>query len=153
MRRQGITQLEILSGWKEIANYLGMGVRTVQRYERDLRLPIRRPSGSSRGSVIATKAELDAWVNASPLREAFRLSLHAVDSAETVKELKQHVTELHRLRKESAQLRYEMSASRKELEAAIQLLGESLALETGDSQLFSSRRAADAQLDPKRKVN
>ena len=55
-----------LSGWKEIATYLGMGVRTVQRYERELRLPVHRPNGKSAGAVIATKAELDAWVNAGP---------------------------------------------------------------------------------------
>ena len=42
MHQQKITQLEILTGWNEIANYLGMGVRTVQRYERELGLPIRR---------------------------------------------------------------------------------------------------------------
>lgn len=59
-------RLEIFSGWKEIANYLGKGVRTVQRYERELGLPIHRPSGKSAGAVIATKAELDGWVNASP---------------------------------------------------------------------------------------
>jgi len=38
--------LEILSGWKEIACHLGRGVRTVQRYERELGLPIRRPLGN-----------------------------------------------------------------------------------------------------------
>jgi predicted DNA-binding transcriptional regulator AlpA len=83
MPRQGNTQCEVLSGWKEIANYLGMGVRTVQRYEREQGLPIRRPAGRSTGSVIATKAEIDAWISASPLREPFRLSLHAVGSTET----------------------------------------------------------------------
>jgi hypothetical protein len=61
-------QLEIFSGWKEIANYLRKGVRTVQRYERDLHLPIHRPSGESNGSVIAIKAELDSWVAAAPVR-------------------------------------------------------------------------------------
>jgi len=53
-----------LSGWKEIASYLGMGVRTVQRYEREMGLPIHRPTGKSRGAVIATKAELDGWLTA-----------------------------------------------------------------------------------------
>jgi hypothetical protein len=57
---------EILTGWKQIARHLGMGVRTVQRYERTSALPIRRPTGKLNGSVIATKAELDAWVSASP---------------------------------------------------------------------------------------
>jgi hypothetical protein len=36
---------EILSGWKDIANYLGKGVRTVQRYGREMGLPIHRPAG------------------------------------------------------------------------------------------------------------
>jgi hypothetical protein len=58
--------LEIFSGWKDIANYLGKGVRTVQRYERDLHLPIHRPAGKPHAAVIATKAELDGWVKASP---------------------------------------------------------------------------------------
>ena len=40
MPRQGITQLQVLNGWKEIANYLGKGVRTVQRYEREFGLPV-----------------------------------------------------------------------------------------------------------------
>jgi hypothetical protein len=54
---------EIFSGWKEIAKYLGKGVRTVQRYEREVGLPIHRVAGKSHGSVITTKAELDGWVN------------------------------------------------------------------------------------------
>jgi hypothetical protein len=69
------TSTHILSGWKDIANYLGKGVRTVQRYEEDLRLPVRRPAGRVRGSVVATKAELDAWVAASPIRETFQTML------------------------------------------------------------------------------
>jgi len=61
-----MSELEILSGWKEIANYLRKGVRTVQRYEREQGLPIHRPNGKSTGSVIATKAELDGWVKGAP---------------------------------------------------------------------------------------
>jgi hypothetical protein len=57
----------VLSGWKDIANYLGKGVRTAQRYERELRLPVRRPAGKSRGSVLATRADLDEWVSQSPM--------------------------------------------------------------------------------------
>jgi len=52
-------RLEIINGWKEIANYLGKGVRTVQRYERVLGLPVRRAARKSITSVIATKVELD----------------------------------------------------------------------------------------------
>jgi hypothetical protein len=59
---------EIFSGWKDIAKYLGMGVRTVQRYERSFGLPIRRIGGKSRGAVISTKSELDAWIGAVPVQ-------------------------------------------------------------------------------------
>lgn len=57
-----------LTGWKEIATYLGRGVRTVQRYERQIGLPVHRPAGKSIAAVIATKAELDAWVMADSTR-------------------------------------------------------------------------------------
>src|SRR5215471_18609751 len=95
----------IISGWKSIANYLGKGVRTVQRYERELRLPVRRPAGKSTGSVVATKAELDAWVMASPVAEVLRLYLPAAENGTALKEFKQHIRELHRLREETAELR------------------------------------------------
>jgi hypothetical protein len=101
----------IISGWKDIANYLGKGVRTVQRYERELGLPVRRPAGKSTGSVIATKAELDGWVMASPIQKAFRLPSPAEEIAAPLKEFRQHIQELHRLREENAQLRKELHSS------------------------------------------
>lgn len=52
----------ILSSWKEIANYLGKGVRTVQRWENELALPVHRPVPGSRRIVITTKEELAAWL-------------------------------------------------------------------------------------------
>jgi hypothetical protein len=56
-----LTMQVVLGSWKEIANYLGKGVRTVQRWERCSGLPIHRPSGSSKGVVLAFPAELDRW--------------------------------------------------------------------------------------------
>src|SRR5262252_3487887 len=48
---------------RDIANYLGKGVRTVQRYEREMGLPIHRPAGMRpRGAAVAIRAELDSWV-------------------------------------------------------------------------------------------
>lgn len=49
------------TSWKEIAAYLGKGVRTVQRWECDLGLPILRPNGKPSGVVLASPAELDRW--------------------------------------------------------------------------------------------
>ncbi|HET7186483.1 MAG TPA: hypothetical protein VFI82_17510 [Terriglobales bacterium] len=51
----------ILHGWKEIANYLRCGVRTVQRWER-FGCPIRRPAGRPRSTVIASSEEIDQWL-------------------------------------------------------------------------------------------
>ena len=56
---------QMLNSWKEVAVYLGRGVRTVQRWEIDLGLPVRRPRGKPRSAVIALKAELDSWLTGS----------------------------------------------------------------------------------------
>jgi CheY-like chemotaxis protein len=53
---------QVLNSWKEIAAYLGKSVRTVQRMEVELGLPIRRPKGHARTSVVAIPAELDEWL-------------------------------------------------------------------------------------------
>lgn len=58
----------VLSSWKEIAIYLGRGVRTVQRWERNADLPVRRPNGSNRGPVLAIPRELDRWISRSSSR-------------------------------------------------------------------------------------
>ena len=50
-----------LTSWKEIANYLHKGIRTVQRWEAD-GLPVRRPNARNHGLVMAVPNELDAWV-------------------------------------------------------------------------------------------
>jgi predicted DNA-binding transcriptional regulator AlpA len=53
----------VLSSWKDIARYLGKGVRTVQRWERHLGLPVRRPIGSSQKSaVVLYRGDVDAWL-------------------------------------------------------------------------------------------
>src|SRR5215475_3241552 len=60
------TNLEVLNSWKEVAVYLGRGVRTVQRWEMELGLPVRRPRGKSRSAIIALKPELDLWLTRTP---------------------------------------------------------------------------------------
>jgi Tol biopolymer transport system component len=50
-----------LDSWKAIAAYLGRGVRTVQRWERDEGLPVHRLAHEKRGSVYARRREVDAW--------------------------------------------------------------------------------------------
>src|SRR3954454_12702543 len=50
-----------LDSWKEIAAYLRRGARTVQRWEREEKLPVHRLKHGKLGSVYAYPAELDAW--------------------------------------------------------------------------------------------
>ena len=61
---------DILNSWKEISNYIGRGVRTVQRWEKDFGLPVRRPGGRLRGSVFAMREDIDAWLSSRQAREA-----------------------------------------------------------------------------------
>lgn len=52
----------VLTSWKEIAQYVGKGVRTVQRWEHYFGLPVRRPNGGSHHAVLALPDELDEWM-------------------------------------------------------------------------------------------
>ncbi len=52
----------ILNSWKEIAQYLGRGIKTVQRWEKDLGLPVRRPHQHLHSAVIAIPSEIDEWL-------------------------------------------------------------------------------------------
>ena len=58
----------VLHSWKEIASYMGRGVRTIQRYESKLGFPIRRPAGTPRSAVLAFSAEIDMWLDKSPMK-------------------------------------------------------------------------------------
>ncbi len=51
-----------LNSWKEIAAYLGKGVRTVQRWEAQMGLPIRRLGREGGEIIYALKSEIDAWI-------------------------------------------------------------------------------------------
>jgi len=55
----------ILNSWKEIAGYLGRGVRTVQRWEQELQLPVHRIGKGKRSPVFATVHELKFWISTS----------------------------------------------------------------------------------------
>ncbi len=112
---------QFLSGWKEIANYLGKGVRTVQRYEMQLQLPVRRPAGRAWGSVVATKAELDAWVKASPIREVFRLSEKNTqnDYAICADDIKRGLAKMMQLRDQMLALRGEVRDSVRDLRKSV----------------------------------
>jgi hypothetical protein len=51
----------VLNSWKEISQYMGRSVRTLQRWER-YGLPVHRPSGKDKSSVYALPHELNRWL-------------------------------------------------------------------------------------------
>jgi hypothetical protein len=58
------TKVGLLNSWKEIATYLGRGVRTAQRWER-YGLPVRRLAPGPRASVIADAHDIDTWIESA----------------------------------------------------------------------------------------
>lgn len=112
---------QILNSWKEIAGYLGRGLRTVQRWERDLALPVRRPRGKSRSAVLAIRKELDDWVASRPQTVSednygFVTLRHRVPAAPNVQKTIQ----------ESRLLWDETRQRRRELSVALQALVKNL---------------------------
>ncbi len=58
-----------LDSWKEIAAYLNRDVTTVQRWEKREGMPVHRHRHDRKGSVYASRAELDEWVSGRNLQE------------------------------------------------------------------------------------
>ena len=97
----------ILGSWKEIANYLGKSVRTAQRWERTIRLPVRRPMAGNSAIVLAYTAEIDEWLKltasrSGDIRDAEILLLRKVN-AELQQEAARLRTRCEQLESERAQ--------------------------------------------------
>lgn len=60
---------ERFDSWKEIAAYLHRDERTVQRWERERRLPVHRTPGARRGTIFAFRTEIDAWLHGVDVTE------------------------------------------------------------------------------------
>jgi len=60
------SRAEELRGWKQIADYLRVSIRTAQNMEKDQRLPVRRGAGI-KGQVFALTNEVEEWrLNEAP---------------------------------------------------------------------------------------
>jgi len=117
---------EILNSWKQVAAYLGRGTRTVQRWEHDLGLPVRRPRGKSRSAIMALRRDLDAWVRNSPQINQTRNGDRAVrqripDDYPPIRNVSIRGTILasRGLRNQTRQLRNEMTAALTSLVASL----------------------------------
>lgn len=61
MSKPSTKKENLLSSWKEISNYLNLGIRTCHRYEKNFGMPVHRLDNSPRARVFAYKEELDYW--------------------------------------------------------------------------------------------
>jgi TolB-like protein len=67
----GVEQKDILNSWKEISFYLGRDIKTCQRWEKNLELPVHRyDRDSMRSKVFTNKSEIDEWLENKKRAEA-----------------------------------------------------------------------------------
>ena len=87
---------KMLSSWKEIAHYFGKGVRTVQRWEKTLNLPIRRPPGAPSNVVLARTSDLEEWMHRGQGQQArMEVESAALDARfDSAPDLSQALTEV-----------------------------------------------------------
>ena len=129
----------ILTGWKQIAQHLGCGVRTAQRWQRE-GLPVKRITKSSRAPVIADSEQLNAWM----LRDHVIRSARSPDLFASINRARELRTEARRTKEAlhvtMAALRKELASSRQTAEKA-KLMGvrdvEFLRVEIRTGLMFS----------------
>lgn len=119
MGTPGVAQnTTVLTSWKDIARYMGKGVRTVQRWEMDFGLPVRRPQGSNKKAVLARPRDLDAWV---ALRCTSRAQIQNVQNARPTPQfsklalLDAHIETSRRLRENNQELLEQLRQQLEEL--------------------------------------
>ena len=118
--------IPVLSSWKEIASYLGRGIRTVQRYEQELHLPVRRVTGRTRSSVLALKSDLDVWLNDAPVR--FLDPSKELCSVPIISEIRKSMSEHATLRHSAHALRLSHRESVLQLRASLDRVMEQIRL-------------------------
>jgi len=115
----------VLNSWKEIANHVGRGVRTVQRWERDLGMPVRRPRAKSRSAVVAMTDEIDAWLRSAPKSEVLpQCGPRVLETSRMILSLRQAVEQHVNLRDECYRLHSANQEALAELVAQLQMMTE-----------------------------
>jgi hypothetical protein len=104
-------QPELLTSWKEIASYLGKGVRTVQRWEQQFGLPVRRPNERVKGIVHATREELDHWLAAQWSQRSRELTLSASANENCAVSVRANIEQMAALRDANRRLVHDMHMS------------------------------------------
>ena len=112
-----MSDVRILNSWKEISNYIGRGVRTVQRWEELYGLPVHRAAGRDRSAVYALSDEVDAWLRLGKMHEVPRERRDVTpQAAEQYRQLVERtstlIERLRVLRQKSAEIRNQLERNR-----------------------------------------
>ena len=144
----------VLSSWKDIARYLGKGVRTVQRWERHLGLPVRRPVGATQKSaVVLYRGDVDTWLATrfsarTPQKDGEAGSQYSRSARSTLKE---GMREARELRAANRVLTEEILASIRLLNKRCDLLSIQRLQETwsaGEPMVWGQTEVPDLQPAP-----
>jgi len=115
-------RFEILTSWKEIASFLGKGVRTVQRWEATLGLPVIRPANGRSGIVMARPSDLEAWLLNGRYRSHRNSDGQGKKNGEVHATFTAYVQELRRYHAEVRSLCDQMKVTRETLQHEIERL-------------------------------
>jgi hypothetical protein len=118
----------VLTSWKEIAKYVSKGVRTAQRWERELGFPVRRTKPGTKSTVLAIPGEIDAWVQLQQFPDG---QLGSVESERTAL-----FRSLNALRSENRELRCQLAIAHAKL----------IALEERQSESPGEKRSASTSI-------
>jgi len=120
-------EAKVLGSWKEIAEYLGKGVRTVQRWEHEFDLPVSRPKKARKGVVLSSADKLDQWLATKWAQLPSRKK--SPPNAESPNGVAASIRDFRRLRRENRELTHDLRQSmeglRGESEALIRALSDS----------------------------
>ncbi len=129
----------LLNSWKEVATYLGRGVRTVQRWEK-MGLPVRRIGNGSRAPVIANSREIDCWMQQA--RNGGLVTPAMAEQLFCKGDLRESIEQSRVLRERLSQLRAKQRSTVAELMSTISKLEKSCV----------SHPAADMFVPPSREI-
>jgi hypothetical protein len=100
-------------------------VRTVQRWEHELGLPVHRPRGKQRSAVLAVPEELDKWIQRTPARTLENAISNHVELARHLRDQSQvadAANERARLRSQSGALLRQAVAARERMQHLVEQL-------------------------------
>ncbi len=102
----------VLTCWKDIAHYMGKGVRTVQRWEQEFDLPVSRPRGNAyKAAVVAHREDLDFWLASRWSRRSVRRPYVPVPDKLAVSDLGKSIQASRELRAANHALMHEVSSA------------------------------------------